>query len=526
MAPTLGELGDGDLLQLTRDGDERAYGALWQRHVGAAQALARSYRVDAEDVVAEAFAAVLRAIRNGKGPTENFRAYLFSSVRNHAIKRSNEQRKLSPLNDEQDAASLRLPGVPHPQITDDGFMRTVFESLPERWQQVLWYTEIEGFTNTETARALGIAPNAVAALAVRARRGLRKSWIGGYRTKAPADPACTRTLDHVESRILGIEPVDYDIAHVQDCAFCSSLLAEQTSVKSLLVVGLLPGLFGVDVSRRYLQEVRDGRTSLDAAFVGARFAVPASVPIPGGLLPGLAVAAAIALAGGIAVSLFGIDPESAEVAAPSSAVPADAVGSVKTSPSASPRPTQAPGTTATPAPTPTSAAPAAPVPPAQAQSAPAFAAAGGDERHFPTVSVHQPSGQPVTIEYRPADGSDPAWTVLDSVVAPSPTVMALDLPSGEWEVRARTEDATSAATTVFLWAPPYVRAIQQGADWLIMITGLPDSTADLEAGATTTRVLLDNAGEYSTVLSTYEVRSRYADTDGVGPWSDYPIPEI
>ena len=50
-----------------------------------------------------------------------------------------------------------------------------FASLPERWQAVLWHTEIEGARPADVAPLLGLTANSVAALAYRAREGLRQA---------------------------------------------------------------------------------------------------------------------------------------------------------------------------------------------------------------------------------------------------------------------------------------------------------------------------------------------------------------
>jgi DNA-directed RNA polymerase specialized sigma24 family protein len=45
------------------------------------------------------------------------------------------------------------------------------DPLPERWQAVLWHTEIEGSRPAEVASLLGLTANGVAALGYRAREG-------------------------------------------------------------------------------------------------------------------------------------------------------------------------------------------------------------------------------------------------------------------------------------------------------------------------------------------------------------------
>jgi hypothetical protein len=52
-----------------------------------------------------------------------------------------------------------------------------FASLPQRWRMVLWHTEMEGETPAQVAPLLGMTPNSVSALAYRARKRLRKTYL-------------------------------------------------------------------------------------------------------------------------------------------------------------------------------------------------------------------------------------------------------------------------------------------------------------------------------------------------------------
>jgi DNA-directed RNA polymerase specialized sigma24 family protein len=65
------------------------------------------------------------------------------------------------------------------------------QSLPKRWQTVLWYTDVLQEKPRNIAPLMGIAPNAVSALVLRARKGLREAYLNrGDRTEVDAmDPA-------------------------------------------------------------------------------------------------------------------------------------------------------------------------------------------------------------------------------------------------------------------------------------------------------------------------------------------------
>ena len=77
------EIDDAILIERTRAGDEHSYSELYRRYEYSAFRLARHLgrREEADDVVNEAFARVLDLLQRGKGPTESFRAYLFTTIR-------------------------------------------------------------------------------------------------------------------------------------------------------------------------------------------------------------------------------------------------------------------------------------------------------------------------------------------------------------------------------------------------------------------------------------------------------------
>lgn len=174
----LADLDDAQLLQLVRAGVADAYGTLYERHAPAARRFAwrlTSSSTSADDLVADAFAAVLSAIDRGHGPHDGFQAYLFTAVRRHA------QRGW--------ARNLPVPGGLDPTLLarrdallacDDApeeVALAALERLPERWRGALRMIELEGRPLAEVADTLGLSPNATSALAYRARRGLREAYL-------------------------------------------------------------------------------------------------------------------------------------------------------------------------------------------------------------------------------------------------------------------------------------------------------------------------------------------------------------
>src|ERR1700742_4173212 len=157
---------DAELIDSVRGGDTAAYGSLYERHVGAAYNLARPLTrsgAEADDLVAEAFAKVLDTLRAGRGPDSSFRAYLLTALRHTAYDKTRRDRKIE-LSDDVETAGGALAAQ-------------AFARLRERWQAVLWHTEIEGQAPAEVAPILGLTANGVSALAYRAREGLRQAYL-------------------------------------------------------------------------------------------------------------------------------------------------------------------------------------------------------------------------------------------------------------------------------------------------------------------------------------------------------------
>ena len=129
----------------------------------------------------DAFARVYSIVRGGGGPDVAFRAYLFTVVRRLAHSRVEAGRRVQPTDDMAtfESAFGSVSGVDDPALAgfERGVVAKAYGSLPERWQAVLWYTEIERLQPAQVAPLLGLTANGVAALAYRAREGLREAYL-------------------------------------------------------------------------------------------------------------------------------------------------------------------------------------------------------------------------------------------------------------------------------------------------------------------------------------------------------------
>lgn len=170
---------DTELIRLTREGDERAFGEVWRRHSAVGFAIARRVtdRIDAADLVSESFARMLQAIRNGAGPQTAVRSYLATTIRSVAASWGRGLKATIDIDDAPEAAYIdeRLDALD--ELDRLNAASAAFKTLPERWQRALWYSEVEGRSNSEIGELLQITTTAAAMLASRARAGLRKAWF-------------------------------------------------------------------------------------------------------------------------------------------------------------------------------------------------------------------------------------------------------------------------------------------------------------------------------------------------------------
>ena len=239
---------DGELISAVRGGDTDAYGELFARHVEAARRLARQLVSGGEvdDLVSEAFAKVLGVLQRGGGPDLAFRAYLLTAVRRLHVDRIRATARLHTTGD----LTPFDPGVPFRDTALESFESATaaraFASLPERWQLVLWHTEVEQQKPAEVAVLLGMTANSVSALAYRAREGLRQAYLSMH-SQDVDDDACARTRAQLGAYVRGgLSRRDSARVeqHLEECRRCTAIYLELSEVNSGLGALLAPLLLG------------------------------------------------------------------------------------------------------------------------------------------------------------------------------------------------------------------------------------------------------------------------------------------
>ncbi len=263
---------DVELLGATRAGDESAFAVLWQRHQAAARRFA-SYQTgqsgDGEDLVSEAFYRVLRALKEGGGPDETFRPYLFNVIR-----RLNVDRLRAPAHSRvtlvADHAELELS--PSDSAAEQLLARTEYSvavqawaSLPVSTRTLLWHAVIEGEKPAQIGEILGVAPASLSSRLFRAKEQLRQAFLQQHVVDSD-DPMCAKVRSGMGRRARRApsarERATID-AHLAGCASCRAAVVDVEDVNRRLRVVIGPILIGGGaVATRYLRAARDSHRLL------------------------------------------------------------------------------------------------------------------------------------------------------------------------------------------------------------------------------------------------------------------------
>jgi RNA polymerase sigma factor (sigma-70 family) len=305
---------DEELIANARSGDQGAFAELWRRHYRSGARVARQFTssIDADDLVSEAYTRIYQRVLAGGGPSGAFRPYLYTTIRNLASTWGAKSRdvQVDDIADYEDPTTIDDPVT---VALDRTLTARAFRSLPERWQSVLWYTEVEGMDPHEVAPILGMSANGVAALSYRAREGLRKAWLQAHVSEAGTSEACKWTIARLgDNARHSLTPREQEKMsdHLMTCAKCLIVSEEVDEVGSHLAMVLLPIMLGAGVGGVLLASLTHAGAATAVA-ASALPAVPASITAlaaPAAIAPaitsGLALGAATgvsALVGSVAV---------------------------------------------------------------------------------------------------------------------------------------------------------------------------------------------------------------------------------
>ncbi|MDR0489465.1 MAG: zf-HC2 domain-containing protein [Propionibacteriaceae bacterium] len=200
---------DTQLVDFTRSGSVEAFEELWHRHSALGLVAAKADAGDlGEQVNERAWSRILSEIQAGVDPSGPFRPYLYATLREEAT------------------------GISSPEYAPRSKMSEAFASLPARWQDVLWYRDVEQMNPEEAGVITGLTPTTIATIQPRARRGLTSAWA-----QINAETAETGECRWVRERSRAFAKKtlpEGDMAaiesHVVGCPDCRTVLATARSM--------------------------------------------------------------------------------------------------------------------------------------------------------------------------------------------------------------------------------------------------------------------------------------------------------
>ncbi len=257
---------DESLLDNAREGDEHSYATLFRRHKRSATLFARRYArtpEGTEDLVSEAFARVFATLKRGGGPSSGFRSYLHTTIRRIAI---DGYAKTDPEVTIDDfgpiEGQLESLAQAAPRHFGEGVVGDAFLSLPQRWQEVLWLVDVEGYPVAQVAELMQMTPNSLSALLYRAREGLKSAYLEYW--SDPAELAAEHSTRKelalyvrgkaTRQTLLKVEQ------HLGVCQSCSER-AESLQHMKVRLSAWLPGAILAPIAGTLLAIVDTGRQS-------------------------------------------------------------------------------------------------------------------------------------------------------------------------------------------------------------------------------------------------------------------------
>jgi RNA polymerase sigma factor (sigma-70 family) len=444
---------DAELITRMRRGDDTAYEELYRRHAQAVRRYARTCCRDADtadDLTAEVFARMLQAVRGGAGPEHAVRAYLLTTVRRVAAHWTRTARREHLVDDFAvfAAQAARLLEASDDEALDPGaevramreaersLAMRAFRSLPERWQAVLWHTEVEDESPSRIARLFGLDANGTRVLASRAREGLKQAYLQAHVSAALTDDEeCARYADQLGGWARGKLRGRAERGlrkHLAECARCrlAAVQIEEVAggIPAVVPVAVI-GWFGAAGYAKALGIVAGGAGAAGAAgaagtaVAGNGAAAGSGSPAGGGASSeGLGTA----VKAGVAAGVVAVAAAAAAVALVAHRTPAAKPQAAPQAPSSvSPVLPQAPSPAAPPAPvTPVAPAPVPPEPSSRPASKPPAVPAAVRPAPAPTRTP-TPSPSP-TRTSAPTPRPTPVPTPTPS---PTPTPVPTPTPT-------------------------------------------------------------------------------------------------
>lgn len=246
---------DARIIAAVRAGETGDFTLLRRRHAGparrAARAIAPSADVDA--MVDEAFATILRAAQAGGGPEDAVRPHLLAALRHAAARRAPDHGAPAAGTSADGARAGDVD--PFSGISERSSVAAVFATLPPHHRTLLWYLDVERMRPRELAPLIGLAPDAVSALASDARDAFRRAWLDAHLDDPARPEECRWFGERVGAHVGALSAFDAARfhAHADTCPSCQVVAAEIDTLSRRLRSILPAALIGGTAAGRYLR---------------------------------------------------------------------------------------------------------------------------------------------------------------------------------------------------------------------------------------------------------------------------------
>lgn len=223
------------LLAAARRGDRAALDAISQRVAGSLHRFGRGFcrdPHDAEDVMQDVFAALVRSIGRFRGDS-SLSSWAYVVARNACARRRKRGARQVPV----DPAGATLGAIADEtagpeRMAERRQLRAALEaaiaSLPDTLRDVLVLRDVEGLSAAEVAAHLDLGERAVKSRLHRARLALREKLAPHAARTAPRAPGCpdvARALSRFLEGDLDAGACERLEAHVSKCSGCSATCA-------------------------------------------------------------------------------------------------------------------------------------------------------------------------------------------------------------------------------------------------------------------------------------------------------------
>lgn len=318
--------------------------------------------VDADDIVAEAVTRIIEAFERGTPYPDNMNAYALRTIHNVFVSSVTSSRaRRSIISDdavtvaiEESSDAQRGGAREESMLGETELMRRALGRLPKNYRELLWLTEVEGYTPTELARQWPRqSANAITLGKSRARKALRLAYLMESLHPAATQTCGTFDEDLAASATGTLSPrarrrLD---RHLVSCASCqergSELLSLTGSLSGSMSGLLIPAMVELVVTG-HLSPARSARLGgrqvsllcLGAAATAAVvFALLGVGPASMGLAPEVGESGPARPDLGAAAAVVPSTTESASTPTPRGPAP-----SAEPTPNADPEPSLDPGT--------------------------------------------------------------------------------------------------------------------------------------------------------------------------------------